>query len=1205
MKKRVLAIMLACLMLVSLLPMGALAADGVQITCPGKGANHDLSNCPSTFVEKVVPTCGTENFGYDIYSCNVCGDLFAANFYKGDKNSKHDWVLTEDKDGYCAYYECSVCGAKDDTKNHEWDKATCTEAATCKLCGKTSGKPLGHTFGNTPSKIITAPNEQTFENGLAEYNCTVCGKAEQVVILAHKCEENLKEVAAQDATCVKDGNKAHFACEICDRLYVLNDKGALVETAKEEIIIKGEHVVPQKHIIGSIYRDEYTDIDGDGIAQLAPTCTTPGYNEFVCVTCKEKVKQIVEPQHNWTPKVIYDASCSTYGYTIFICDLCGKEDFAITPPLKHSERPENEGEYYFTAATCAQNAYYEWLCTKCYEYVVEEIPGTALGHDLKTVTVPATCGAYGYTYTYCARQLKDFWGEGYHAACQDFPQVPTISTQVPGDANGDGKVDKNETVTYMIWLPDFLPIVTFKIDVAGGFSKTNHVRPEDAIAIEPTCDKTGLIAYWCVNCEKDVIEVLPATGHTKAEKPVPVPATCQSAGYEAYLCVDCGKPVEVVKVLTFSPKAIYESEKEVMALHVDKNGNSTAVMTGNWRPGDCETVGLYRYECTTCKEVMLVKDAATGHHTAPANLPARPAVLVYTFTSEQGFFQMENPMLGAAVEYTVTLDWNGADPDSFGWYFNFSEEAPTEAYQLYGYIESEEAVSCTVTFTPAAGGAFAGKAPTCTENGYTAQYNCAVCGEFVPSETYIPAVKDEDGKVITEAVHPELAALGHDKLNHIKPVAPTCTTAGVTEGFTCGTCGLVVKSEPIPALGHDLKLEAEFLAKDQFSGELYICQNKGCGEKFIKNYEAICTHEWEFDRKASSTSTCTKHGYEVYVCANCGETKKIELELAPHVNQAGQILCQCESKLPDDNKCVNCEQKIVAIGQHTFGEWTVYVATCTTEAYMIHECEFCPEYEVIKIAEPTGHDWKYEAAVKDEKTGVIVGAAYRCSACGATKIEDADAVTFSIKVENAAKAGDKIAITDGSLVKVTISITGKQDGVWGFKFDVPFSANMDLVKTNYCVDIAEDFDIVANNNSSKEQNLVTIAGNANGSANATIDGTVALVELYFVVDQDMPGKVELAIDNAQILNYKGEAVLFIAAEAEAKTVALMDVNADGKIDMADILATYKLIVDGKYEAAADIDKNGIIEADDLQNMYKFLIGAKTYAATRKIGIAAV
>ena len=134
---------------------------------------------------------------------------------------------------------------------------------------------------------------------------------------------------------------------------------------------------------------------------------------------------------------------------------------------------------------------------------------------------------------------------------------------------------------------------------------------------------------------------------------------------------------------------------------------------------------------------------------------------------------------------------------------------------------------------------------------------------------------------------------------------------------------------------------------------------------------------------------------------------------------------------------------------------------------------------------------------------------------------------------------------------------------------------------------------------------VTVAGNANGSADVAINGTLKLVELYFVVDQDLPGTVSVDLENVQLLNFKGEEIGFIATGAEAKTVALMDVDKNGVIDMADILAAYKLILDGKYNAAADIDKNGVIEAADLQAMYKYLIGAKTYAATRKTGIAAV
>lgn len=55
---------------------------------------------------------------------------------------------------YCIFKPC----------DHEWENATCTEPATCSICGETAGDPLGH---NWAEATCTEPK-----------TCLTCGKTE-------------------------------------------------------------------------------------------------------------------------------------------------------------------------------------------------------------------------------------------------------------------------------------------------------------------------------------------------------------------------------------------------------------------------------------------------------------------------------------------------------------------------------------------------------------------------------------------------------------------------------------------------------------------------------------------------------------------------------------------------------------------------------------------------------------------------------------------------------------------------------------------------------------------------------------------------------------------------------------------------------------------------------------------------------------------
>lgn len=118
-----------------------------------------------------------------------------------------------------------------------------------------------------------------------------------------------------------------------------------------------------------------------------------------------------------------------------------------------------------------------------------------------------------------------------------------------------------------------------------------------------------------------------------------------------------------------------------------------------------------------------------------------------------------------------------------------------------------------------------GKAPTCTENGYTEWSRCSDCGAVLVEQITLPATghsavytpgraptctevgltDGESCQTCGEILMPQyfLEPTGHDE-QVIPGVEPTPTEDGLSDGIVCSTCGeILLPQEKIPALGEE------------------------------------------------------------------------------------------------------------------------------------------------------------------------------------------------------------------------------------------------------------------------------------------------------------------------------------------------------------------------------------------------------------------
>ena len=263
------------------------------------------------------------------------------------------------------------------------------------------------------------------------------------------------------------------------------------------------------------------------------------------------------------------------------------------------------------------------------------------------------------------------------------------------------------------------------------------------------------------------------------------------------------------------------------------------------------------------------------------------------------------------------------------------------------------------------------KDATCTENGYTGDTVCAICGKEI--------TKGEP-----------IQAKGHTEVIDAR-VEPTCTEAGKTEGKHCSVCNeILVAQTEIPATGHTEKTVAGKPATCTETGLTDGISCSVCGT-VIKAQEEIPAkgHSWD-EGEITTAPTCENAGVKTYTCTVCNETKTEAINATGHtpVEVAEQPATCTEAGHKAGTKCSVCGatisgmEEIPATG-HTEVIDAAKASTCTETG--LTEGKHCSVCNTVLVAQEEipakGHTEVVDAAKAPTCTEPGLTEGKHCSVC--------------------------------------------------------------------------------------------------------------------------------------------------------------------------------------------------------------------------------
>ena len=486
MRKRILSMLLACSLVLALVPV-TVYADRVYCSVCGKFKDVTLSD--------YVYADGEYHQQYA--TCNGCGKIYSAGL------SKHSGSGTATCD---TGIKCDLCGGEFGALGHDWGEwtlsrggkhyrfckrnnkhvdsgvcsasgtVTCDSTATCVTCGFTF--PILHLWSSW-----------TFVgNGSHTRTCSRCAKTEK------------GECVGATRTCT-----AGSTCDSCGATqpalgHIWSDwksggQGAHIRTCSRD----------SRHY------------ESEQCSGGTPTCVGT-----ICSVCGQTYGRGNPKYHAYVETVTKEATCTENGVMTYVCKYNSSHTKTETIDALDHDRVPHQAQ----APTCTEIGWDEYdTCKRCNYTTYQELP--ALSHSIVHHGAQApTCTEVGWDeYDACKRCEYTTYVEQpidssnhdleHHAA-----KAPTC-TEVGWDEYDTCK--RCEYTTYV-----GLPI-----------DSSNHDLEHHA-AKAPTCTEIGWNEYdTCKRCNYTTYKKLPALNHDRVHHDAKTP-TCTETGWDAYdTCKRC------------------------------------------------------------------------------------------------------------------------------------------------------------------------------------------------------------------------------------------------------------------------------------------------------------------------------------------------------------------------------------------------------------------------------------------------------------------------------------------------------------------------------------------------------------------------------------------------------------------------------------------------------------------------------------------
>lgn len=625
MKKRLLSMLMAVLMIASLVPAVALA-DG---TCTH--AKDDVTTI------SVDPDAAKKQPGLDIEVCNKCGVVIKADITP----------FADVKD---------ICAAKHTFKTFELQAATCEKlsikVAYCTVCGTAAENPVivskptdsHHVFSKFT--VVSKPTCET--EGWGYTVCDKCGEPEFVADLA----DALKKLETSKPTAA--------AVKLVTAQFAKTNEGhsnydALIDVTKDEyknIAMYG--MVYYKMLVAQAAFDPTHSLTVSGQVSVNETTgkvTVAGNADRLAYVKTEGGTgnaPYAKYYYGWMSNLNQFVKYKGFGmgYTgDKKCADCGK--------IWHGELMYGLNEEHAAYMQLVQLGYYPymdnkgvkhdgvtdvWTCTKCDKtFGGEKLPFDAYANHAIENGLPTQNCVVGDTWVVGAKDptCTEKGSTGTTYVLKKNPagngvvwQIQTNAKEIPALGHDLKKIESKEATCKETGWTAYGYYVCARgtecseFDRTGAYSQGTIIvgenyapcKPIEKVLVEPTCKNRGLIAFTCKNCDKLVAignakyAYIPVVPHTAGDPVNAKEATCTEVGYTGdKVCKWCGIMLEKGKEIPMKEHTVVDVAAVEATCTTDGMTAGTKCSVCGTVLSGCEVVKALGHDykdgkCTRCGE---------------------------------------------------------------------------------------------------------------------------------------------------------------------------------------------------------------------------------------------------------------------------------------------------------------------------------------------------------------------------------------------------------------------------------------------------------------------------------------------------------------------------------------------------------------------------------------------------------------------------